>query len=137
MRQIEKLPLWLGHIGDAQNLERILSAGIQAIVDLAANEPPIVLTREVVYCRFPLVDGAGNPAWMIRTAVGTVASLMRSVIPTLMYCSAGMSRAPVIAAGAISKVQGCLLAEALTAVAAGGPADVSPSLLADVEAALA
>jgi hypothetical protein len=27
---------------------------------LAMEEPPIVLPRDIVSCRFPLVDGAGN-----------------------------------------------------------------------------
>ena len=34
------------------------------------------LTRDVVYCRFPLIDGAGNPASRLRIAVDTVFSLI-------------------------------------------------------------
>src|SRR4051812_5105895 len=110
MRQVPGLPLWLGHVGDARDLRGVLSAGIQAVVDLALNEPPVNFTRELVYCRFPLLDGGGNPPWLVRAAVGTLTEFLRSGTPTLLYCSAGMSRTPVIAAAAVVRFQGCSLA---------------------------
>src|SRR5207244_524756 len=90
MRQLSGLPLWLGHVGDARDLRAVLSAGILAVVDLALNEPPVRITRELVYCRFPLLDGMGNPPWLVRAAVDTVARLLRAGTPTLVYCSGGM-----------------------------------------------
>src|SRR3954454_1421008 len=113
MRAIPGHPLWLGHVGDARDLRRVLSAGILAVVDLALNEPPAAVTRELVYCRFPLVDGSGNPPWLLRSAVEAVAGLVRSGTPTLVYCGAGMSRTPAVAAAALSRAVGVPAAEAL------------------------
>jgi hypothetical protein len=63
VRQIAGYSLWLGNIADACHLNAVLAADITAIVDLALNEPPAKVTREVAYLRFPLVDGAGYPPW--------------------------------------------------------------------------
>ena len=78
MRQIPGYSLWLGHVGDVRDLRGIHTAGILAIVDLAMNETPATVTRELAYCRFPLIDGSGNPRWLLRAAVETVACLLRS-----------------------------------------------------------
>ena len=136
MRQIPGYSLWLGHVGDIRDLRAVLSAGIQAVVDLAISEPPASITRELVYCRFPLTDGAGNSPWLIRAAVETVTGFLRSRIPTLVYCGAGMSRSPTIAAAAIAQIQGCCCAEALALVANSGPADISPALWSEVQGVL-
>src|SRR5437762_5313991 len=69
MRQVSLYPLWLGHVGDARNLRALLDAEIIALIDLALNEAPAVVTRELVYCRFPLLDGAGNPRWLLQMAI--------------------------------------------------------------------
>lgn len=136
MRQVAGYSLWLGHTGDIRDLHGVLSAGIAAVVDLALNEPPENLPRELAYCRFPLLDGAGNHAWLLNAAVETVLGLLRSKTPTLVFCSAGLSRTPVIAAAAIDRFQGCPLAEALLTVTQSGPADVSPGLLYEIETIL-
>jgi protein-tyrosine phosphatase len=115
----------------------VLAAGILAVVDLALNEPPLSFTREMAYCRFPLVDGSGNPPWLLRSAVETVAGLLRAGIPTLVYCGAGMSRSPCIAAAAIMLLRGCPPAEALAVALRSGPSDVSPALWLEVQAVLA
>jgi protein-tyrosine phosphatase len=137
MRQVPGHPLWLGHVGDASDLRAVLAAGIAALIDLALNEPPLRVTRELVYCRFPLFDGPDNPPWLVRTAVDVVAHLVRSGTPTLVFCAAGMSRTPAIAAGALSLLLGCPAGEALSLVAACGPADVSPGLWREVQLVLA
>ena len=137
MRQILPYSLWLGHVGDVRDLRGVLAAGIAALVDLALNEPPAAVTRELVYCRFPLVDGSGNPTWLLRAAVETTAGLLREGVPTLVYCGAGMSRAPAVAAAAISLVSGDLPDACLTAVAQSGPSDVSPALWREIRAIVA
>jgi hypothetical protein len=137
MRRVPGYPLWLGHFGDARDLPGIHAAGILAVVDLALNEPPAPLARELTYCRFPLVDGVGNPRWLLRIAVGTVAGLLRSGSPTLVCCGAGMSRTPCVAGAAIALVRGCPPAEGLSIAAQAGAADVSPGLWAELCAALA
>jgi hypothetical protein len=132
MRQLVPYSLWLGHVGDARNLRALLAAGIAAVVDLALNEPPAAITRELAYCRCPLVDGAGNAPWLLRLAVETTASLLRARTPTLVYCSGGMSRSPAIAAAALAVVTGRPLANCLAEVVAAGAHDVSPGLWRDV-----
>jgi hypothetical protein len=107
-------------------LNQVCEAGIEAVVDLALNEPPVVLTREMAYCRFPLIDGGGNPPWMLCAAVETVARLIRSEVRTLVYCGACMSRTPVVAAAAVAAVSGKSLAESLALVVNSGAADISP-----------
>jgi hypothetical protein len=137
MRQIQPYPLWLGHVGDIRDLRGVLAAGIEAVVDLALNEPPAVVTRELVYCRLPLIDGAGNPPWLLRAAVETVAMLLRAGTPTLVFCGAGMSRSPAVIAGAIASVRRCSPTEGLALVSSTGPCDVSPGLWHETVAAIA
>jgi protein-tyrosine phosphatase len=134
MRRIEGHSLWLGHTGDARDSSAILAAGVLVLVDLALNESPPALPRELAYCRFPLLDGPGNPPWLLRTAIETVAGLVRCSTPALVYCSAGLSRSPCIAAGALSLAHGLSADEALVLVARSGPADVSPGLWSEVRA---
>src|SRR5262245_15566735 len=102
MRRVASYSLWLGNVGDTRDLRKILDAGIAALVDLALEEPPAKITRELVYCRFPLVDGGGNSPWLLRAAVETTAGFVRSRTPTLVYCGAGMSRSLIIAAAALA-----------------------------------
>ena len=94
MRQIDGLlavdrnrPRRTGH-------QRVLDAGIEAIVDLAIDVPSrSTPTRELVYLRFPLMDGEGNSSWLIRGG-GLLRSreLVRHGVPTLVACDGGMSR---------------------------------------------
>jgi len=134
MRRIEGYSLWLGHAGDVRDPRGVLAAGILAVVDLALNEAPALLPRELAYCRFPLLDGPGNPPWLLRSAVETVANLLRSGTPSLVCCGAGMSRSPCIAAAAVALVRGLTAEEGLTLVLRSGPSDVSPGLWSEVRA---
>jgi hypothetical protein len=136
VRRVPGYSLWLGHFGDVRDIHGLLAAGILAVVDLAINEPPADVTRELVYCRFPLIDGMGNPPWLLRAAVETVACLLRCDTPTLIACSAGLSRSPCIAAAAIARVHGGTAAEGLAIALQSGAADVSPGLWAEVREAL-
>lgn len=125
MRRIADLPLWIGTARDARDLRGIHEAGIQAVVDLAMDEPPVQPTRELVYLRFPLVDGGGNPEWLLRLAVEAVSGLLTAGVPTLVACSAGASRSPAIAAMAIARWQGIAHEEGLKRIGTG---DVSVTL---------
>ncbi|MBA3481589.1 MAG: dual specificity protein phosphatase family protein [Pirellulales bacterium] len=133
MRRIAGYPLWLGNVSDIRDLRALLDEGIEAVVDLAAGESPAQLPRELVYCRFPLVDGAGNSTWLLNSAVETVTSLLRASVPTLVYCGAGMSRTPAIAAAALARVGGMPMSATLAQVCSAGATDMSPTLWADLE----
>jgi hypothetical protein len=132
MRKISGYPLWLGHAGDARDPTRLHEAGISAVVCVVASEPPMALPREFVYCRFPLVDGEGNPLWLLRAAIETVAGLLRSGTNTLLHCSAGISRSPAIGGAAIALASGCSYADGLIAATESGGTDISPGLWAAI-----
>lgn len=136
MRRIEPYSLWLGHIGDARDIRALYDQGIEALVDLALNEPLPTIPRELVYCRFPLIDGAGNPTWIISSAILMVESLLQHQRSTLAFCGAGMSRSPLIAAAAMARLRQCSLEAGINIVVSCGPADISPALLSDVEQVL-
>ena len=61
-------------------------------------------------------------------AIQTVATLIKSQVPTLVYCGAGMSRSPAVVAAALSIVQGGSPEEKLKEIVAGYGHDVSPHL---------
>jgi predicted enzyme related to lactoylglutathione lyase len=133
MRQIIPDRLWIGNALDARDIETVLSWGIRAVVDLAANEPPVKYPRDISYCRFPLNDGAENDPAILRLAVTSTAEFIKAQIPTLVACSAGMSRSPAIVAAAIAFAEKESPDDALLRIASSGPHDVAPALWADIK----
>jgi hypothetical protein len=136
MRRIPGYSLWLGHAGDVRDVRGLLAAGIEAVIDLATQEAPAPVTRELVYGRFPLVDGPVNPPWRLRAAIVMVAGLIRDRVPTLVGCGAGLSRSPCIAGAALALAVGLSPEVGLAVVLESGPADVSPALWAEVREAI-
>lgn len=128
MRQIDGYPLWLGTARDARDLRAVLDAGIEAVVDLAMEELPVPPSRELVYLRFPLADGFGNPPWLLRAAVDAVAGLVREGAWTLVACGGGVSRSPAVAAFALAKHESGAADKVLDRMTADAPLDVSPGL---------
>ena len=135
MRHIDGSSLWIGTARDARDVPAVLNAGIEAIVDLAKMCEPVQPTRELVYLRFPLVDGAGNPPWLVCAAIHAVEGLSRLGVPTLVACDGGMSRSVVVVTAALwfKTPPAHPLDNVLVRVAAGGPADVHPALWTDVK----
>ncbi|MFZ5829601.1 MAG: protein-tyrosine phosphatase family protein [Planctomycetota bacterium] len=132
MRPILLPKLWIGNARDARDARELFDAGIGAVVDLAFEEPPAVLPREIVYLRFPLLDGSGNAAWLLRLAIESTRSLIASNVPTLVACSGGMSRSPAIAAAALGMTGQCSPDQSLRGLREHGPFDVSPGLWSDI-----
>ena len=95
MREIIPTRLWIGNAKDARNVTGVLGLGVSAIVDLAVEEPPIQFPRDVVYCRFPLIDGTGNQPAILRVAIDTVAYFIASRTPTLVACGSDCHRTEV------------------------------------------
>ena len=127
MRKVKDLNLWIGTARDDRDLRAVLDAGIEAIVDLAMEEPAVQPTRELIYLRFPLVDGEGNSRRLLRTAIWAVVELVGSGVPTLVACGAGMSRSPGLVAVAVSRVKRTRPENELTALRSGGPIDLQPA----------
>ena len=133
IREIHPDRLFIGNAMDARDLRQLYDHRIAAVVDLAINESPAQLAREMIYCRIPLTDGDGNPNAIITTAIRCVVTLLDNEIRTLVTCSAGMSRSPAIAAAAIALVTGCTLDDCLASIATDVPHDVSPILWSRVK----
>lgn len=136
MREAVPGRLWLGTALDARDLRRLYDLHVAAVVDLALEEPPAQLGREIVYCRLPLLDGAGNSKWMLSAAIEVVARLLHESVPTLVACSGGMSRSPAIVAAVLARERGISADDCLLQLVVGQPHDVSPSLWHEIKKAL-
>jgi protein-tyrosine phosphatase len=134
--QITPYPLWVGHAGDGSQSRMLHELGIEAIVQVAAEEPPLSPPRSLIYHRYPLLDGSGNPSTVLKLAVETVASLIRLRIPTLVCCGMGLSRSPAIAAAGLALAFREPADEVLRRLADRHPVDVSPALWAEVRSVL-
>ena len=124
IREIDPDRLFIGNAMDARDLRLLYDNRIAAVVDLAVNEPPAQLARDMIYFRIPIIDGDGNSNAIIETAIRCVLTLIEKELRTLIACSAGMSRSPAIAAAAIALVTKQLPDECLTAIIAEVPHDV-------------
>jgi protein-tyrosine phosphatase len=133
MHEVIPGQLWIGNAADARQPADLLQTGIRAVVDLAYEELPPALLRELILIRVPLTDGEGNSPKSLELAISSVEQLLRSATPTLVACSAGLSRSPLIAAAAISRVEQIALQPALRRIQQVSPLDVSPRLLGEVE----
>lgn len=132
MKRILPYSLWIGNIAEARDWATLSSLEIDTIVELAIEEPPLAPPREWVSLRLPLLDGAGNSDSVLRMAVNSLATFIAHGRPTLVCCSAGMSRSPAIAAFALYKLTGQSPQVCLQAIEALGPCDVSPGLWNDL-----
>ena len=87
MRQVPGFDLWIGHAGDVRDAATLLASGISAVVGLALEEPSAPLPRELISCRFPLIDGPGNPGRVAgalrRPDAHAHAALRKSTLRTL------------------------------------------------------
>ena len=128
MREILPNQLWIGNAGDGRDPERLLRAGVAAVINLAAEEPTPALPRSMIYCHFPLLDGPQDDEGVLDVAIQAVVSLLKKQIPALVYCGAGMSRSPAVVAAALSIVQGGSPDEKVKEIVAGHPHDVLPDL---------
>ncbi len=132
MNQIAPYPVWIGHGAEGHDFARILDAGIEAIVELAEEEPSFPSRRDMISCRFPLIDGVGNRPDLLALAIRTVASLIASGVPTLVCCGGGVSRSPAVVAAALALVARKTAEDCLAHVARHHPADVLPGLWEEV-----
>jgi hypothetical protein len=136
MNQILSRALWIGHAGEGYDARSVLDLEVEAVVDLAVEEPPRATPRSLIVCRFPLIDGSGNRPALLALAVRTVAALVVSETPTLVCCGNGVSRAPAIVAAAMAAAYHGPPEDWLKRVALHHHSDVCPGLWADLVAVL-
>jgi len=125
--------LWIGNCADGRNVDGLLSLGIEAVIDLAAEERPALLPRDFFYFRIPLVDGGDNEDEKIRLAVETTRLSFKAALRTLICCSAGLSRSPLIAAAIVSCDKGDSIETLLQQIGQLGPLDPSSQLLSHLK----
>jgi protein-tyrosine phosphatase len=135
MHQIIPSRLWIGHIGDARDVRNVLNLGVEAVVDLACNELPVEVPRDIIYLRVPIVDGSGNSPEILKLAVETTARLIDCGIASFVYCSVGLSRTPAIVAAAMASANHSDLDESLKMLSERMSHDVLPGLWNEVKAA--
>jgi protein-tyrosine phosphatase len=125
--------LFLGNVIALRDLRILYQHEIVAVVDLAINEPPAQLGRDLIYCRFPLTDGEGNSPAILAMAIRCLSMLVKHELRTLVACSAGMSRSPAIAAAALAIHTRTPLEDNLSAILAQHPHDLSLPLWLNVK----
>jgi len=124
--------LWLGHAFDIRKPRPLFDADITAVVDVAYEEPPANLPRQLSYLRFPLLDGGGNDPSLLILAVQSVVNLLHTDTRTIVACSAGMCRSPTIAAFALACHLGITPETALERIAAFKSLEIKSQLWNDV-----
>jgi protein-tyrosine phosphatase len=134
MNQITPYSLWIGNDADLRALRTLFDHEIRAVVQLAVEETSTAVPHELILCRFPLLDGAGNDPELLLLAVKTVATLIDHGVPTLVSCGHGMSRSPAIAAAALSLVRQESPQDCLNLVNQCQAIDVSPGFWTEVVA---
>ena len=136
MREVRDGRLWIGNALELRDYRVLHELGIQAIVDLALEEQAAAAPREFISLRYPLHDGAGNSPDMLRMIVHAIVQLLECKVPTMVACSAGMSRSPAIVATALSVWEKGDPPEYFAQLARDRPLDVSPLLWRDLLAAI-
>lgn len=135
MYEIFPSRLWAGNIRDARDVRNVLNLGVEAIVDLACNEMPVTVPRDITYLRFPVIDATGNSPQLLRLAVETTVTLIGNEIPVFVFCSAGISRTPAILAAAIAIARRRDADTVLKELGEQMPHDVLPGLWNEVKEA--
>ncbi|WP_168564949.1 protein-tyrosine phosphatase family protein [Crateriforma spongiae] len=102
MHEIHPKLLWIGHALDVREPQGLFDAGITTVIDVAYEEPPAQIPRQLTYCRFPINDGGGNDPKILLQTLRTITDFLASGTRTIVACSAGMSRSPTIAAFALA-----------------------------------
>lgn len=124
--------LWQGNSVEAGDVRAILDLGVQAVVDLAAEEQSIRYPRDILVLRYPIIDGAGNPPWLLESIVCTLHNLLANEIPTFVYCSAGLSRSPALIAAALARSRNVSMEDAIAIVLGERSLDVSTALWSEL-----
>ena len=137
MHEIHQNLLWIGHAFDVREPRQLFDVGITAVVDVAYEEPPAQIPRQLTYCRFPLNDGGGNDPKTVLQLLLTTTDFMRFNTRTIIACSAGLSRSPTVAAFALAHHLNRSPEDVIAGIAQTRPLELKPALWADMLQAFA
>jgi protein-tyrosine phosphatase len=132
MHEIHPNLLWIGHALDVREPRPLFDAGITAVIDVAYEEQPAQIPRQLTYCRFPLNDGGGNDPGMLLQTLMTTTDLLRTNTPTIIACSAGLSRSPTVAAFALAHHLDKKPDDLIAGIAERKSLDLNPHLWAEM-----
>ena len=135
MHEIERNLLWIGHAFDVREPRPLFDVGIKAVIDVAYEEPPAQIPRQLIYCRIPLNDGGGNHPNALLQTLRTATGLLESNTRTIIACSAGMSRSPTVAAFSLAYHLSVDPDDVITRISAIKSLELKPELWAEVLAA--
>ena len=130
----EKL-LWIGNAIEIRDPKLLFDLEIEAVVDVAYEEPPAQIPRGMIYCRFPLIDGDGNEPRVLSKTLITTSGLLQLGFQTVIACSAGMSRSPTVASHALGLHLGKVPQEILERIANQHALEVNPRLWSEMSKA--
>ena len=132
MHEIHPNLLWIGHAMNVREPRALFDAGVAAVIDVAYEESPAQIPRQLTYCRFPLNDGGGNNPETVLQSLRTATDLLRSNTKLLIACSAGMSRSPTLAAFALAHHLSVTPDEVIAGIADIKGLELKPELWADM-----
>ena len=132
MHEIHPELLWLGNALDIREPRSLFDVGITAVIDVAFEEPPAQLPRQLIYCRFPLNDGGGNDATVLLQTVQTLVDFLAAGTRTIVVCSAGISRSPTIAAHGLAALLAQKPCDVVARIAEAKSLEIQPVFWNDV-----
>jgi protein-tyrosine phosphatase len=133
MHRIPPHALWIGSSGDLNDWRRLYDVGIQAVMHVAYEEPPLRLPHDFVACRFPVIDGDENSATALKLAIATLTHFLDEKFACLVCCQAGLSRSPAIAAAALARTTKRPFTECLDLIRNHHACAVHPGLVSQIQ----
>lgn len=125
MRQIVPDHLGIGNAIDVWDALYLLVASIEPVVVVAYEVPLVVLTRDIVHCRFPSIDESGNRP-IARCRDRKSCEPIRRHVSRPVRCVTGMSRSPEIVTVALGIVRNDSPDNCVRELITRNPHEVSP-----------
>jgi hypothetical protein len=115
--------LYLGDFRDSRNTAFLIGRGIGLVINATEEWPPFAGTLKICEIKYSVRDDLqpGSIRVMrefIPHAVAQIETSLRSGVPVLVHCHAGMQRSACIVAAYLMKSEGLTAAGAVTAVRA-------------------
>jgi hypothetical protein len=98
--------LWIGEWQSAANLDWLQANNVSAILNVAADLDDPRIGHGVYSVKVGLVDGPGNPKWMVDLAVKTLILMLEKEPVTYAHCISGQSRSVHVVCRALAEIEG-------------------------------